>query len=282
MVTSRPLVKEDLSPSRHTCDGAGLIEPSSATDPTIDGTGSTANPLVVTPSTDAGNVLGLGGDGKLFVATGAGGLSTIGAVNRTLTHDDGTGSTFVFNNGLAGVVGVGGVCAGIGAGQMIAAASINAATNNLELNSAAEHSSIADTDFAGDAAIATDISAVATYDVGPVANIVVNNPSTCRIMSYMLIITSNWGIEISGSGVLQLQIMEGAVVVKASQIDLSLAGSGNRKEDMERTVTVSGTIPAGGSVNRSFRGRIVVSVAFTAGSLWNDGSTALALLASTN
>ncbi len=282
MVTSRPLVKEDLSPTRHTCDGGGLIEPSSASNSSVDGTGSTANPLQVNPSTDVGNALVIGGDGKLFVPTGAGALSSIGAVNRTLTHDDGTGSTFIFNNGLAGVIGVGGACAGIGAGQMVTAASINAGTNNLEVNSAAEHSSVDGNAFGGDASIGTNISAIAIYDTGPTANIIVNNPSACRAMSYLLTIISDWGIEILGSGILQLQIMEAAVIIKASQISLAAAGSADHDQNYESSVVLTGAIAASGSVNRTFRGRIDVTVAFGAASIWNTGSTQLALIASTD
>ena len=42
----------------------------STTDDTIDGDGSTATPLTITPSTDAGNTLTLGTDGKLLVPAG--------------------------------------------------------------------------------------------------------------------------------------------------------------------------------------------------------------------
>lgn len=65
-----PLAQTDLEPTRFTCNNTNKIEASVASDNTIDGTGSTANPLTITPSTDANNNLTLGTDGKLFVGGG--------------------------------------------------------------------------------------------------------------------------------------------------------------------------------------------------------------------
>lgn len=63
----RPIFLGDLELSRFTCNGSLKIEPSVATNLSLTGTGSTANPLVVVISSDAGNKVTLGGDGGLFV-----------------------------------------------------------------------------------------------------------------------------------------------------------------------------------------------------------------------
>lgn len=77
MCGQRPLAQTDLEPTRFTCNANDLIEASIASDDTIDGTGSTANPLTVTPSTDVGNALVIGTDGKLYVNTTPGAFDTV-------------------------------------------------------------------------------------------------------------------------------------------------------------------------------------------------------------
>jgi hypothetical protein len=66
--TARNLLEvQDLAAAKFACVG-GFIEPIVSSNNTIDGTGSSTNPLVVNPSADAGNQITLGTDGRLFVA----------------------------------------------------------------------------------------------------------------------------------------------------------------------------------------------------------------------
>lgn len=66
------------------------------TDATIDGDGTTASPLSLALSTDAGQVASLGTDGKLLVTSTAGNTSIVVPLvtngNTIATHDDGTGN----------------------------------------------------------------------------------------------------------------------------------------------------------------------------------------------
>lgn len=59
--------REDFSPSALICDAGGLLEPTVRKDATLSGNGSTANPLSVNVSGDAGNQIALGTDGAIFV-----------------------------------------------------------------------------------------------------------------------------------------------------------------------------------------------------------------------
>ena len=75
MPAERPLVKEDFEASRFTCNGGGLIEASVATDGTIDGTGSSANPLSVP-------------DGTICAALPSCSIDQLGDVDTTVTPPD--------------------------------------------------------------------------------------------------------------------------------------------------------------------------------------------------
>ena len=65
--TRNVLEVQDLAASKFACISS-VIEPTVSSNNTIDGTGSSANPLAVVPSTDAGNAITLGTDGKILVA----------------------------------------------------------------------------------------------------------------------------------------------------------------------------------------------------------------------
>lgn len=147
----------------------------------------------------------------------------------------------------------------------------------LSVVAAAAQSTITQQTFAG-AVIGINISAVGIYDVGPVANIIVNNPSGVLTMPYSLSLICNWGINIDGSGsVLRMEIMEGAALLKAVQI--SGAGGGS-DQNRESAINLVGTIPAGGSINRSFRGRLNVVAPMGVASTWDDGSTLVTFVGS--
>ena len=75
MANERPLRKEDFEASRFTCNASNLIEASLATDSTLTGTGSTANPLSVP-------------DGTVCAALAACTLSNIGNVDATQSPAD--------------------------------------------------------------------------------------------------------------------------------------------------------------------------------------------------
>jgi hypothetical protein len=91
---------EDLASGKFACI-AGVIEPIVSSGNTIDGTGSSANPLTINPSADVGNALILGTDGRLFVPTPAAysfditdGVTTQGiASGDTITFADGNDIT---------------------------------------------------------------------------------------------------------------------------------------------------------------------------------------------
>lgn len=68
--TRNVLEVQDLSPNKFACI-SNVAEPIVSSDNTIDGTGSSANPLSIVPSTDTGNNITLGTDGKLLVANRA-------------------------------------------------------------------------------------------------------------------------------------------------------------------------------------------------------------------
>jgi len=65
MAGERPVLKTDLEEARFAFV-ANKISASVATDATLDGTGSTANPLSSNISSDADNIISLGGDGGIF------------------------------------------------------------------------------------------------------------------------------------------------------------------------------------------------------------------------
>ena len=86
--TRNVLEVQDLAASKFACI-SNVIEPVVSSNNSIDGTGSSVNPLAVVPSTDVGNALTLGVDGKLFVASSAGFAFTVSDSVNTQTISNG-------------------------------------------------------------------------------------------------------------------------------------------------------------------------------------------------
>lgn len=97
--TRNVLEVQDFAPSKFACI-AGVAEPIVSSDNTIDGTGSSLNPLVVNPSADAGNTLVIGTDGRLFVPTGNPFTFDITDGTTTQTIDDAETVTFADGNDI--------------------------------------------------------------------------------------------------------------------------------------------------------------------------------------
>ena len=105
MPAERPLVKEDFEASRFTCNGGGLIEASVDSTDAIDGTGSSANPLDINPSTDANNSLVIGSDGKLYVPGFSETITTlVDNGNGTATYTNEAGAPVTIPLGFTQVV----------------------------------------------------------------------------------------------------------------------------------------------------------------------------------
>ena len=315
MANERPLRKDDFEPTRFTCNVSQLIEASIATDSSIDGTGSTANPLNIQPSTDAGNTLVLGSDGKLFVAPfsgvssdgtlngdgtpgnplsvclsgdagnqlalGAdgclfvpapapGAISSIGIAGRTVTHNDGQGGLTNFLQGLSGVVGVGGACGSIGASKMVRSATINAGTNNLEINSAPEVASV--DVLAG----ATDFPNVNCSPLGDRraanTNLIINNPSGCRNLRYYADIYPGWTLLLQQNGAWQRDVYINGTLSNTKLVSTFAGTSNDRHEDFDMDTPLAGTIAPGGNVVINVEVGLRTTNASAAGSIFGQGS----------
>ncbi len=94
-VVRNVLEVQDLAPGKFACI-SNVAEPIVSSDNTIDGTGSSVNPLTVPRSGDPGNALVYGTDGKLFVPPSAG-----FAFNVT----DGTNTQSIANGNTMSVLG---------------------------------------------------------------------------------------------------------------------------------------------------------------------------------
>lgn len=182
----RPIFLGDLAPSRFTCAGGTQIEASVATNNSIDGTGSTANPLMVVPSTDANNLIVLGGDGRLFV-------------------------------GAMTVVGAGNACGDIGATFMIRSAVMDAATNELTLEGAAEHDTEGSSQSASISGALVPLNNLQT-DTGSPVNVVINNPSSCRDLLGISVIFATFDCDLEASGQWNYGIKKGGVFPTNPQV----------------------------------------------------------------
>lgn len=83
------------TPEAFKCDGAGLLEPTVQKATSLTGNGSTANPLAVKLSTDAGNQTVFGADGGVY---------TPAATPYTFTINGSTGAVQTISNGDAVVI----------------------------------------------------------------------------------------------------------------------------------------------------------------------------------
>ena len=92
--TPRNLLEvEDLDPAACACVG-GLIQPIVSSGNTINGTGSTANPLTIPLSADLNNILAIGTDGRLYVPSAA--VYTFDITDGVTTEDIASGDTITF------------------------------------------------------------------------------------------------------------------------------------------------------------------------------------------
>jgi hypothetical protein len=115
---------------------------------------------------------------------------------RLLRHTAVNGVVTDFNQGISSVVGLGGVCEGVGPAFAIKQAFLSG--NQIVLAGALEHtSSQASSQVQGGGGI---LSAVGQSVAAPTLNVVINNPSVCRNYSiYMNVIGRMFGQHLTGA-----------------------------------------------------------------------------------
>jgi hypothetical protein len=232
----------------------------------------------VSPSTDLGNALGYGADGKLYVAASESGSFLVAADTGsnqtispgdtlTLIGDDGieteaTGTdeiTIRWNPSVAGAF-----------GANYAVTGLSVANGIITLNSAREHTSAL---FSGSSINATvvDISALGTYDTaGYTFN--VTNPSAYRSMKVLLNITASFVVNLrnAGSFILSLRIngsgQEPSIYWNSNGASSSPPTAGTHVGTILVPISYTLTLAPGATTALSLVQRIVTDDASVAGS----------------
>ena len=241
------------------------------TDATLNGNGSPGSPLSVCLSGDAGNQLQIGTDSCLFVPTPPpGAVSSVSVAGRTVTHNNGSGGITNFLQGLAGVIGVGGACGGIGAGKMVRSATINAGTNNLQIDSAPEVASVT---VVGGAVSFPNVNCSPLGDRRAAnANLIINNPSGCRTLRYYADIYPGWTLLLQQNGAWQRDVYLNGVLSNTKLVSTFAGTSNDRHEDFDMDTPLSGTIAPGGNVVINIEVGLRTTNSSAPGSIFGQGS----------
>jgi len=278
LVLRKVLEVEDLNPAKFACIG-NLVEPIVSVDPPLIGTGSSNNPLAISPGAD-GEVLTTLGGAVSWEAPLSDSVSTPGNYPSgapTIRHVAVDNGVDEFAAGFRTVqLAAGCVTPGVGPSQVVKAVSIGA-SGELILDAVSDHVS-AQIGTAGSQTLALAIHTLGTVIsdsvVGPV---VINNPNPCRPMNFMA--TYDFGSQFAFMGVGtwlwegRVSVNGGAYVTTASQQFGTFPGLMGLPG-----VMVGGdnfTIPPSGSRSFSLQNRVTTLIGSAVGSFWNSSSKGL-------
>lgn len=198
-------------------DGGIFVEADNlavSTDATVDGDGTVLDPLSVPVSTDANNDITLGTDSKHYLDVSA--VQTNSAMADSpdadyasgankLRHTSGDGTTFDFAEGFQ-TVQAAALCGDTGVGADRVVKSITISGDALIVDAVHEHVSDTTGQAASASGLSVDIADAGTDTIYTGGIVTLNNPSTCRICSVLVVGDNTLQVNVTDTGVWDMKV----------------------------------------------------------------------------